>query len=281
MRHFILLYLLCQLVNTSAQEFSRKQQKAGTKYLKNNYTYFTATKGIKCFYISKTEVTNMEYQAFLYSKKKTEDGDDYNSLYPDTSLWLNGTKSGETLSVYYDDHLAYSQSPVVNVSHEQALEYCSWLQGELNKQPHDPNKKYIVDLPTMKEWSYAADELYDTWETPLIDDKLYDKKGQPTCVFNSIHQFNITIQQDSTVIKTDVRAFGTTIQDVQSINPQANGLYHMAGNVAELVKEKGFTKGGGWMDTGHSLLNSSQGTYENNGASINHGFRVMIRLVEV
>jgi formylglycine-generating enzyme required for sulfatase activity len=79
-------------------------------------------------WMSKTEVSNAEYTLFL-SQIAWEDSleNATNSL-----LWSE-RKFTAPLQKYYFRHPAYRNYPVVNITFEQASQYCSWLTDVLNK----------------------------------------------------------------------------------------------------------------------------------------------------
>jgi len=66
---------------------------------------------------------------------------------------------------------------------------------------------------------------------------------------------------------------------VNSYYPNDYGLYNMAGNVEEFVREKGITKGGSWHDTGYYLQNHVYETYDSaNEVSATRGFRFVMEI---
>ena len=64
---------------------------------------------------------------------------------------------------------------------------------------------------------------------------------------------------------------------VMSFQPNGYGLYNMAGNVEEFMREKGKTHGGSWRDTGFYLLNDVFENYDTlNSTSAQRGFRFVM-----
>ena len=66
----------------------------------------------------------------------------------------------EPYKKYYFRHPKYNNYPVVGISKESALAYCSWLTAKINNQLINDKdhlvKKIIIRLPTHREWKLAA-----------------------------------------------------------------------------------------------------------------------------
>jgi hypothetical protein len=73
---------------------------------------------------------------------------------------------------------------------------------------------------------------------------------------------------DGAPLTTAVTAFGAN----------EDGLFCMAGNVAEMVAEKGITKGGSFNDPGYYCRIQSKQYYTNPSPTI--GFRVVMEVIE-
>ena len=67
----------------------------------------------------------------------------------------------------------------------------------------------------------------------------------------------------------------------ESYWPNDYGLYNMAGNVCEMVKQPGISRGGSWRDPGYYLQNSVRQTYKGKDTSSSkRGFRTVIKVIE-
>ncbi|HNX08312.1 MAG TPA: SUMF1/EgtB/PvdO family nonheme iron enzyme, partial [Bacteroidales bacterium] len=65
---------------------------------------------------------------------------------------------------------------------------------------------------------------------------------------------------------------------VKSYLPNKFGLYNVCGNVAEMIAEKGKTRGGGWRDSGWDVRIDAVGNYGKSATDI--GFRYFMKVIE-
>ena len=120
---------------------------------------------ISPFYISKTEVTNGEFQKFLADSNGAFFKSNRITLSwasPDTSVWRKVHQNLRVMGKYYFAHEAYRDYPVVGVSQFQATQYCNWLQEKLNQKYAEwvPEGYYLeVDLPTQAEYVKSVQEF--------------------------------------------------------------------------------------------------------------------------
>ena len=154
-------------------------------------SYLTANS----FSISRTEVTFKQFDAFCTATSREK---------PDDSEWGRGDR------------------PVINITYNDALAYCDWLGGLLNK---------TIRLPSTEEWEYAA-----RGGLKGGDDKFYSGsnilKDVSWCKFNSNER----------------------TQPVGLKKPNELGIYDMSGNVYEFcsgIKDSMIVlKGGSWVNSG-------------------------------
>ena len=144
------------------------------------------------------------------------------NVYPDTTCWVNDFKNSDN-EIYlrnYFSNPAYNDYPVVGVTWEQANAYCAWCTDYLLKGL-GAEARYVqrYRLPTEAEWEYAArgkDGTEFPWENK-------DVKNGDGCFYANFKPDRGNYTQDGNLITSKVGIY----------SPNSNGLYDMAGNVAE------------------------------------------------
>ena len=144
------------------------------------------------------------------------------NIYPDTTCWVNDFQNAENeryLRLYFSNP-AYDDYPVVGVTWEQANAFCRWRTEFLVKglagnggdiQPYR--------LPTEIEWEYAARGKEGSafpWEAT-------DVKSEKGCFYANFKPDRGNYTKDGSLITSKCGIFSAN----------SNGLYDMAGNVAE------------------------------------------------
>ena len=144
------------------------------------------------------------------------------NVYPDTTCWINDFQNAEN-EVYmrlYFTHSNYNEYPVVGVNWEQANAFCNWRTDFLLKGL-GPQAKFVqrYRLPTEAEWEFAARGKEGN-ELPWLQDGVSSDKG---CYYANFKPDRGNYTKDGNLI--------TSKTGIYSAN--SNGLYDMAGNVAE------------------------------------------------
>lgn len=160
-------------------------------------------------------------------------------------------------------------------------------------------------LPSLKQWTYAASGENHLNIFPWNCNDLKDKKGVWLANFKIIYQYDVgrifmnnpnssdTTKKTEYYVSTSGRASSfeshyknttesnspTLPGNSYKVNPF--GLFCMAGNVEELVNEKGFSKGGSWNDPGYYIQNYIYQKYDStNYVSAERGFRFIMEIVD-
>ena len=144
------------------------------------------------------------------------------NIYPDTTCWVNDFPNADN-EVYmrnYFSNPAYNDYPCVGVTWEQANAFCAWRTDFLLKGL-GPAARYVqrYRLPTEAEWEYAA-RGKDQNEFPWANEDVASGKG---CFFANFKPDNGNYTKDGNLITSKVAIY----------TANTNGLYDMAGNVAE------------------------------------------------
>lgn len=144
------------------------------------------------------------------------------NVYPDTTCWVNDFQNAENelyMRLYFH-HPNYNEYPVVGVNWEQANAFCNWRTDFLLKGLGG-SAKFIqrYRLPTEAEWEYAArgkegNEL--PWELDGV-------KSDNGCFYANFKPDRGNYTKDGNLITSKVGIYSAN----------SNGLFDMAGNVAE------------------------------------------------
>ena len=240
-------------------------------------------------YARTTELSVLDYQEFLHNAAPEIAAQHAF----DTTVWSNPFKYFEPYKEQYTRHPAFQNYPAVGISHEGAKAYCKWLTEVMNnmEDSYIPFKKVLFRLPTEEEWEKAAAadiaEPIFPWETPKgigHPGWVFTKKGNLYANFKVIDQSFIRMDEEtgeSIIVDkgTDYSADGYMITaPVRSFFPNPWGIYHMAGNVSEMIDTPGIAKGGSWNSTGYYLRIKSQESYKEPSAQV--GFRIFMEVLE-
>ena len=144
------------------------------------------------------------------------------NIYPDTTCWVNDfpNADNEVYMRYYFSNPAYNDYPVVGVTWEQANAFCHWRTEYLLKGL-GPAARFVqrYRLPTEAEWEFAA-RGKDQNEFPWDNEDVASGKG---CFFANFKPDDGNYTKDGNLITSRVGIYSAN----------SNGLYDMAGNVAE------------------------------------------------
>lgn len=204
------------------------------------------------------------------------------NVYPDTLCWVRdftyANKSAMTQNYFWNT--AYDNYPVVGVTWSQAKAFSVWRTQIFHSWLQANGDLFVNDfrLPTESEWERGArgdlDNMHYPWGGPYI-------RNSSGCFLANFKPMRGRYFEDG----------GFYTVKVYSYNPNAFGLYCMAGNVAEWcstaydestyefahdmaqdfeydakdgeapVKKRKVLRGGSWKDIGYYLLNATR-TYE-------------------
>lgn len=289
----------------------KKMIDALIKYDKSTYSlipmgtcvYKKDTVSVQSFYMRTTEITNLEYRTFLADLLIQKREADYLIAKPDQNMWVKKFpySYNEPMKNLYFWHPAYDEYPVVNISQRAAEMYCEWLTVETNKTLKVENKPLINDLriPVDIEWAYAASNKKNHVKYANGNDLLRDSKGKyemnflcytkEQCRFDTVMKLYVPKKGVKANNGDDPSLFedgGFHTVYTKSYQPNSYGLYCMAGNVSEMVKNfdlktkkivgKG-TKGGSWFSCDYFLEIDADEEYPGEtGPSPLIGFRPVI-----
>ena len=144
------------------------------------------------------------------------------NIYPDTTCWVNDFQNADNeryMKLYFSNP-AFDDYPVVGVTWEQANAFCAWRTNFLMKGLGN-YAKWIqrYRLPSEVEWEYAARGKEGNpfpWESLEV-------KSNKGCFYANFKPDRGNYTQDGSLITSKCGIFSAN----------SNGLYDMAGNVAE------------------------------------------------
>ncbi|MFN8208115.1 MAG: SUMF1/EgtB/PvdO family nonheme iron enzyme [Bacteroidales bacterium] len=223
-------------------------------------------------YASRFEVSNKLYRTFLSSLKQANDNALLSIAQIDTLKWRDKLSYNEPYVQFYHNHPAYSNYPVVNVSHEGARLFCAWLTEQYNTNPKRKFKKVLFRLPTEQEWITAARGGDSLAIYPWQGKDLTDKSGKQRCNYKRETGGNSGMEGQQ-YDHADITA------PVNSYWKNNFGIFNMSGNVAEMIDEKGIAKGGSWNENKEYLKIDAQYRYDGS-AQTSVGFRYFAEIIE-
>jgi hypothetical protein len=248
-------------------------------------------------YASQMETTEWSYERFLLDLLKQKRYDDLAIAKSEMVNWedlLIPQYKDLTEEKYFehgkpgDDHF-----PVVNVTYEAAVLYGEWLTKIYNGFEHKKKKykKVVFRLPTEEEWIMIArggndkkykypwgaiqDEEWKGKDLTFNHDNVMNQKG---CYLANIQTNKPVINKDSEGTQCPVHDGGVFPVPASSYNPNDYGLFCVIGNVAEMIDQKGVTKGGSWNSQPENATIQAKESYEIPSATV--GFRMVMIVLE-
>lgn len=244
-----------------------------------------ATETIQGFWMQKTEVSNLEWRHFIQAIEQAFGKDSSAKLLPDTHLWGD---QNQPMKRYYYHHPSFQNYPVVNISLEQANAYCKWIQGNMRQQLPKLSQVQVL-LPNEAEWEYVAKGGVGTAAYPT-GRHITNSKGEALANFHKVPIEMVRKKGNKLVLnaKMSYDAANTIPAPVQSFDPNEFGLYNMAGNAAEFIRDcqsirhypegQAFTKGGSFYDPPYYLQCHVRDPYtKDSSAHFSRGFRPIVR----
>jgi formylglycine-generating enzyme required for sulfatase activity len=223
------------------------------------------------FYISSTEISNLQYREFLADLIKNNEIEKYRIAIVDTQKWRDQYGYNEPYVEYYFQHPAYNQYPCVNMSYEGAKLYCEWFSKKMNQE----QSEYVIEakLPNATQWEYATrggKKLAQfSWGGPYTENKIGQKLANYKSISDGCIHYNDSSKQYEIVCYNPNMGIAGNLNDnadvtAPVISYQTNdfGLYNSCGNVAEMIETKGIARGGSWHSPGFDIQVTSEIKYD-------------------
>lgn len=236
-------------------------------------------------WVSKFEVSNAMYKEFLMGLIEDGRAAEVARFAPDLSVWEKDLNFNDPYTQYYFKHPAFMEYPVVGVSYEAAVAYCEWLTSRITDAVYskadgkDAKIRYRFRLPTEAEWELAASiEGKKSSEGYYAGGYAYPRNAKGLYEFNhKLGKGNFAGVLDTKNPK-DFEGYMITCP-IDAFGPDGRGLYNMSGNVAEIVAEKGISKGGSWADEADACRVEAREAYDVPTAKL--GFRFVIEIAKL
>jgi formylglycine-generating enzyme required for sulfatase activity len=243
------------------------------------------------FYLARYEVTVSQFQRFIGETKYVTDGERNGggNAHDARAVWKHRSGTQWRSPGYAGPFLLLDSLPVVHVSHNDARQFCRWLDQQLGFGTNGP---WHFDLPTEAqwEWSCRAGSATRFWWGDELDDT-----GR---LLNVGDRFLTQVHAEwprETMPTNDGRAFPSP---VGSYGANAFGIHDMLGNVWEycstrygpypktpvadpgnLDPKRGFAvRGGGWSNEPDDARCATRNADPPNFCHSNLGFRVALPL---
>lgn len=192
------------------------------------------------FWIAEDEVSVAQYFAFINDQPGDKSADYPEWLQADQPAFVDGEASPyhQSAAPVYQNGL-----PITGVTFSQMQKFCEWLSNE-------PGETMQYRLPTREEWicAYrAGTESAFYWGESF-------QPGQCNTAFGSQRPL--------------------TLEATHTLPPNPWGLYHVAGNVAEVLSDGQHAAGGHWK-TAQAAHHSALAIFPLSGELWHDGFRIV------
>lgn len=128
---------------------------------------------VSSFYMDKTEISNHQYNEYLWWLKRTFYADFpevYRRALPDTLVWRKKLSYNEPYVEHYLRHPAYRDYPVVGVNWIQATEFCKWRTDRVNEMILHRDGYLEVNINAINEENFNTEAyLLNQYEGTVKD----------------------------------------------------------------------------------------------------------------
>lgn len=266
-----------------------------TRVEEGKVKYAGRTQLVDAFVIRNYAITNREYTTFLADLVKNGRKEELAAAMVHSEGWSDYQCAKLAAEYAHDER--YADFPVVNISREGAVLYCSWLEKELNAFAKAKNPKartLNVRLPYDYEWIYAArtgyaevpdcmgyNTIYDPREG-LVDKsflrriaqvkKMDQSSATPMDALFALNRYGMSESEVLRIFDQGIRY--RTADTLYTANVAA---YNKAGHVSELIQDpagKPVVMGACWKTKAdyQAMLDA----FNKRGGSPYVGFRVVI-----
>ena len=262
---FSLIVVVLSLISCSSSNIIKTSSPWKNFKAPKNYVYVPSGQlktsmgsiSVKGFYMSKAEISNLDYNEFLADLKKQNRTEDLKIAQRHPEKWNH-----EAFRKNYHLQPSYLNYPVLTISKAAAELYCKWLKEKW--QSKYPNHNIHFRLPLEYEWVYAAKGGHENFPYPWGSNELRNDKGLLLANFKRMGSQHISYDRKNKTYKIKAAEIAenkySNPAPVISFLPNNYGLFHMSGNAAEMVFTNSIkiegghrTKGGCYDSTGWDI----------------------------
>jgi len=265
----------------------------------NYHNTFEPFNGIKIddnFFCDQTEITNINYQEYLFWTKQIfgPNSTEFKSTLPDTTLWPIADSCYHTLNNFYFWHSDYNNYPVVGVSQNQAKQYSKWRSDRVFEYYLVNNNFIPYSIAPTAENYFTIEKYFNEALPNVVKDhrvKYYPNFRLPnlaerqTILAYADITYNAFLEKckskkckecltENPLIRSNIdpcakaRNWDDNISDestrsvwYECMPYKRLGIYDIKGNVAEWALETNTAYGGSWNDDKEQILKVDTQTY--------------------
>lgn len=186
-------------------------------------------------WVSKTEITWQQYEAFVFRNKEAEQ---FISLKEQRDLGIDGITSATTPYVDMSFGMGKDNYPAINMTHYAALMYCKWLTAQTGQ---------FYRLPTEAEWEYLCKS---GWGDRIPDDSI--------AVYDRLEYFKVaTTKQDDNGLYDILGNVSEWTMDKYDTEFYRESQFENPWNPPDKLYSR-VTRGGSWQSTQDELTCTSR-----------------------